>query len=140
MTENKLPQAKTPLEILENYDRSGASEIEVCPEKLARLFFESWINNNMTVLLMLAEYTKQKPREKQIEKLLCFLDSIETYYVFPDQAAVFAKAIDFLRKYLYDYPLVDASRSARAAAMIRHLYLAMGLQMHENLNSGGNAS
>jgi|GEM_PF-1714379 len=137
MIDDKENRALTPLEILSEFESAGGTGVDICPEKSARIFFESWINNNMAILLIMTEYTKQKPRDKQIEKLLSFLDSIETHYAFPEQQMVFSKAIDFLRKYLYDYPLVDAPRSARAATMIRHLYLAMGLQVRENLNPGG---
>lgn len=97
--------------------------------KAAKIFFDSWINNNMAVFLMLVQYCKENvQREKQRSKLCQFLDSVEVYYREPRHPAVFNMTIKYLRGYLNSYPSVNPAQSERAIAMIRHLYLAMGLE------------
>lgn len=98
------------------------------PAKAARIFFESWLNNNMAILMMMAQSPRKTGgREKQTERMHCFLESIERHFGL-EKRAVFTSAIRFLKQYLKDYPAVSFSDSEKALAMIRHLYLAMGLE------------
>lgn len=87
--------------------------------------FTGWLNNRMSILLMLIQHPKAR-EERVRQRILNFLEDLRHHFLPSIIKDSESEAFDYLASYFQAYPAVSREQGAVAKVMVNRVYRALG--------------